>query len=82
MARVARVVITDLAHNASSGGARCEAKAGPMTQQRRSENSVNLVSVPRVLPGNGVGYTFWNHEFPELMTNLEEGALGVLEILC
>ena len=52
-----------------------------MTQQRRSENSVNVVSVPRVFPGNGVGYTFWNHEFPVLMTNLEEGALGVLEIL-
>ncbi len=52
-----------------------------MTQQRHSENSVKVVSVSRVFPGNGVGYTFCNHEFPVLMTNLEEGALGVLEIL-
>jgi hypothetical protein len=52
-----------------------------MMHQPRSENPVNVVTVPRVLPGNGVGYTFWNHEFPELMTNLEEAAIGVLEIL-
>jgi len=81
MARIARVVTTDLAHHVSCGGGRCKAKAGLMMHQPRSENPVNVVTVPRVLPGNGVGYTFWNHEFPELMTNLEEAAIGVLEIL-
>ena len=31
--------------------------------------------------GSGVGYTFFNHELPALLTNIGEGALEGLEII-